>query len=141
MVLKTKGLGTGTTFMRGSYVVELRLLARLCERTVFVKSERAPPLVVSMQRIPIYILNCSLDLQRSLVCQKCAMITKRCSHATDVRRAHKAASVPHTQTVLGTRYSTTVPCRTNHDITVYYVQLHIDDTILCIINEVTIVLY
>ena len=43
--------------------------------------------------------------------------------------------------VLGTCYSSTVPCRTNHDITVYYVQLHIDDAILCIINDVMIVLY
>ena len=47
--------------------------------------------------------------------------------------------------VLGTRYSGTVPCRktcTNHDITVYnYVQLHIDDAILCIIDDVMIVLY
>ena len=43
--------------------------------------------------------------------------------------------------VLGTRYSGTVPCRktcTNHDITVYYVQLHIDDAIL---DDVMIVLY
>ena len=51
------------------------------------------------------------------------------------------AVVPHPfrihKPVLGTRYSgtvTTVPCRktcTNHDniVTVYYVQLHIDDTI------------
>ena len=43
--------------------------------------------------------------------------------------------------VLGRRYSGTVPCRTNHDITVYYVQLHIDDAILRIINDVMIVLY
>ena len=46
--------------------------------------------------------------------------------------------------VQGTRYSGTVPCRktcTNHDITVYYVQLHIDDAIHCIINDVMIVLY
>ena len=42
MVLKTRGLGTGTTFMRGSYirVVEPRLLAWLRERTVLVKSEQ-----------------------------------------------------------------------------------------------------
>ena len=40
--------------------------------------------------------------------------------------------------VLGTRYSGTVPC---HDITVYYVQLHMDDAILCIIDDVMIVLY
>jgi hypothetical protein len=39
MVLKTRGLGTGATFMRGSYVAEPRLLAWLRERTVLVKSE------------------------------------------------------------------------------------------------------
>ena len=39
MVLKTRGHGTGTTFMRGSYVAEPRLLAWLRERTVLVKSE------------------------------------------------------------------------------------------------------
>ena len=38
MVLKTRGLGTGATFMRGSYVAEPRLLAWLRERTVLVKS-------------------------------------------------------------------------------------------------------
>ena len=38
MVLKTGGLGTGATFMRGSYVPE-PLLAWLRERTVLVKSE------------------------------------------------------------------------------------------------------
>ena len=46
--------------------------------------------------------------------------------------------------VLGTRYSGTVPCCktcTNHDITVYYVQLRIDDAILRIIDDVMIVLY
>ena len=46
--------------------------------------------------------------------------------------------------VLGTRYSGTVPCHktcTNHDSTVYYVQLHVDDAIVCIINDVMIVLY
>ena len=43
--------------------------------------------------------------------------------------------------VLGTG---TVPCCktcTNHDITVYYVQLHRGDAILCIMNDVMIVLY
>ena len=39
MVLKTRGLGTGATFMRVSYVAEPRLLAWLRERTVLVKSE------------------------------------------------------------------------------------------------------
>ena len=39
MVLKTRGLGTGATLMRGSYVAEPRLLAWLRERTVLVKSE------------------------------------------------------------------------------------------------------
>ena len=39
MVLKTRGLGTGATFMRGSHVAEPRLLAWLREHTVLVKSE------------------------------------------------------------------------------------------------------
>ena len=39
MVLKARGLGTGATFMRVSYVAEPRLLAWLRERTVLVKSE------------------------------------------------------------------------------------------------------
>ena len=44
--------------------------------------------------------------------------------------------------LLGTRYSSTVPCPTictNHDITVYYMQLHIDDAIT--LHYVRIVLY
>ena len=49
-------------------------------------------------------------------------------------------AVPHHKLVLGTRYSGTVPCCTNHD-TVYYVQLHIDDAILCSIDDVMILLY
>ena len=51
-----------------------------------------------------------------------------------------ARAVQH-KLVLETRYSGTVPCRKNHDITVYYVQLHRDDAILCIIGDVMIVLY
>ena len=49
--------------------------------------------------------------------------------------------------VLGTRYSgtvTTVSClvaRLAPIVTVYYVQLHIDDAIFCIIDDVMIVLY
>ena len=39
MVLKTRGLGIGATFMRGNCVAEPRLLAWLRERTVLVKSE------------------------------------------------------------------------------------------------------
>ena len=39
MVLKTQGLGTGVTFMRGSYVAEPRLLAWLPKRTALFKSE------------------------------------------------------------------------------------------------------
>ena len=53
----------------------------------------------------------------------------RCPRQQHPCRIHKP--------VLGTRYSGTVPCHktcTNHDIAVYYVQLHIDDAILCIIN-------
>ena len=38
MVPKTRGLGTGATFMRGSHVAEPRLLSWLRERTVLVKS-------------------------------------------------------------------------------------------------------
>ena len=39
MVLKTRGLGAGATFMRGSYVAEPRLLSWLRECTVLFKSE------------------------------------------------------------------------------------------------------
>ena len=39
MVLKTRGLGAGATFMRGSYVAEPRLLSWLREHTVLFKSE------------------------------------------------------------------------------------------------------
>ena len=84
-----------------------------------------------------------LHLQRSLVCQKCVTITYETlfAHAGHMRCPHgmPAASVPHTQTSsIGTRYSGTVPCQktcTNHDIAVYYVQLQIDDAILCIIDD------
>ena len=54
-----------------------------------------------------------------------------------------AASVPHTQTSSRNplfRYCT-LSQDSNHDITVYYAQLHIDDAIVCIIDDVMIVLY
>ena len=66
-------------------------------------------------------------------------------------RTHGMCAVPSRQNpccinkpVIGTRYSGTVPWRktcTNLYITVYnYVQLHIHDAILCIINDVMIAL-
>ena len=89
----------------------------------------------------IYILH----LQRNLVCQKCVTITYEtlfaragrapCPHGT-------AASVPHTQTSSrNPLFHDLCKTCTNHDITVYYAQLHIDDAILFIIDDVMIVLY
>ena len=126
MVLKTRGLGTGTIFVCGSYVAAPRLLAWLHERTVLVKSKH------ELHHLGEYTEN----------------IYK--VHNDNVRnavRTHGTCAVAQQhpcrihKPVLGTHYSGTVPCRTtctNHDITV---QLHIDDTILCIINDIMIVLY
>ena len=57
------------------------------------------------------------------------------SHVQDVCRPQDSIrTVPHIhKPVLGTRYSGTIPRRktcTNHDITLYNVQLHIDDALL-----------
>ena len=112
-------------------VAEPRLLAWLRECTVLVKSEHDSTTSSEYTENIIYILH----LQRSLVCQKCVTITYETLFARAGRAHGTAAFVPHTQT------SSRNPlvhdlCKTctNHDITVYYAQLHIDDAILCIIN-------
>ena len=147
MVLKTRGLGTGATFLRGSYVAEPRLLAWLRERTVSSQSmnsttgsEYTTNIYIHLKLILAFAAQSSLSKMRN--------DNVRNAHAV---HTHGTCAVPARQhpcrihkLVLGTRYSGTVPCRktcTNHDITVYYVQLHIDDAILCIIDDVMIVLY
>ena len=112
MVLKTRGLGIGATFMRGSYVAEPRLLAWLRERTVLVKSEH--------ELHAIYRECLKLHLQRSLVCQKCVTIT----YETLFPRAGRARQHPYCiqKPVLGTRYSGTVPCRRLAQFTVHLIR-------------------
>ena len=132
MVLKTRDLGTGATFMRGSYVAEPRLLAWLRERTVLVKSEH------DLNSTRIY--REYLKLIFAFAAQsKMRNDNVRNAIPTWTCRARTAASILHTQTCSRNPY---IPCRTNHVIiTVYYVQLHKDDAILCIIDDVMIVLY
>ena len=141
MVLKTRGLGTGTTFMRGSYVVEPRLHVWLRERTALVKSEHE--LTSSEYTENIYILIFAFAAQSSL-------LKVRNDNERNAVRMRGMCAVPTRQhpcrihkPVLGTRYSGTVPCRKKIApiMISMYVQLHIDDRILCIINDVMIVLY
>ena len=47
MVLKTRGLGAGATFMRGSYVAEPRLLSWLRERTVLLSEHELSTTIVA----------------------------------------------------------------------------------------------
>ena len=142
MVLKTRGLGTGATFMRGNYVAEPRLLAWLRERTVLGQSmnsttgsEYTENTYIHLKLIFAFAAQSSLSKVRNDNVRNAVRTRGTCAVPTRQHpcRIHKP--------VLGTRYSGTVPCRktcTNHDITVYYVQLHIDDAIL---DDVMIVLY
>ena len=135
MVLKTRGLGTGATFMRGSYVAEPRLLAWLRERTVLVKSEHEFHANIQLKVIFAFAAQSSLSKVRNDNVRNTVPTRGTC-------RARTAASVLHTQTCSRNQllwYRTLSKTCTNHDITVYYAQLHINDAILCII--VMIVLY
>ena len=119
----------------GSYVAEPRLLAWFRERTVLVKSEHELHAIYRecYKLIFAFATQSSLSIVRNDNVRNAVPTRGTC-------RAHTAASVPHTQTCSRTRYFGTVPCRktcTNHD----YAQLHIDDAILCIIDDVMIVLY
>ena len=93
MVLKTRGLGTGATFMRGSYVAEPRLLARLRERTVLVKSEHELHAVYRdcLKLIFAFATQSSLSKVRNDNVRNAVPTRGTC-------RARTAASVLHTQT-------------------------------------------
>ena len=134
MVLKTRGLDNGATFMRSSYVAEPRLLAWLSERTatVLVKSEHEPHAIYSFKLIFAFATQSSLSKVRNDNVRNAVPTRGTC-------RARTAVSVLHTQTCSRSpllRYRTL-----SQDFTVYYAQLHIDDAILCIIDDVMIVLY
>ena len=106
MVLKTGGLSTGTTFMRGSYVVQPDFLAWLCECTVLVKSEHELHHCKYTENI--------INIHRKSVLAFTPQSNLSCAVPTwHECRIHKP--------VLGTHYSSTVPCCntcTNHDNTV-----------------------
>ena len=111
MVLKTRGLGTGATFMRGSYVAEPRLLAWLRERTVLVKSEHELHAIYRecLKLIFAFATQSSLSKVRNDNVRNAVPTRGTC-------RTRTAASVLHTQTC--SRNSSTVPCRktcTNND--------------------------
>ena len=131
MVLKTRGLGTGATFMRGSYVAEPRLLAWLRERTVLVKSEHD----LNSTRIYREYLKLIFAFAAQSSLLKVRITNDNVRNAVPTRgtcRARTAASVLHTQTCSRNpllRYRTL-----SQDLYQYYAQLHIDDAILCIIN-------
>ena len=140
MVLKTRGLGTGATFMHGSYVAEPRLLAWLRERTVLVRSEHELHAIYRecLKLIFAFATQSSLSKVRNDNVRNAVPTRGTCS-------ARMAASVLHTQTCFRNpllRYRTLsqdLHQYCNHDT--YYAQLHIDDAILCIIDDVMIVLY
>ena len=110
MVLKTRGLGTGATFMRGSYVAEPHLLAWLRERTVLVKSEHELHAIYRecLKLIFAFTTQSSLSKVRN----------NNVRNAVPTRGTCRAHPYCIHKPVLGTRYSGTVPCRktcTNHD--------------------------
>ena len=93
MVLKTRGLGTGATFMRGSYVAEPRLLAWLRERTVLVKSEHELHAIYRecLKLIFAFAAQSSLSKVRNDNVRNAVPTRGTC-------RPRTAASVLHTQT-------------------------------------------
>ena len=101
MVLKTRGLGTGATFMHGSYVAEPRLLAWLRERTVLVKSEHELHAIYRecLKLIFAFTTQSSLSKVRNDNVRKAVPTRGTCS-------ARTAASVLHTQTNPLLRYRT-----------------------------------
>ena len=124
MVLKTRGLGTGATFMRGSYVAEPRLLAWLRERTVLVKSEHELHAIYRecLKLIFAFAAQPSLSKVRNDNVRN-AVPTRGTCRAWAAYCIHKP--------VLGTRYSGTVPCRktcTNHDNSLYITRSYIEMT-------------
>ena len=150
MVLKTRGLGTGATFMRGSYVAEPRLLAWLRERTVLVKSEHHVNSTTGSE----YIQNIYIHLKLIFAFAAQSSLSKVRNNAVRTRGTCAVPSRQHPcrihKPVLGTRCSSTVPCRktcTNHVMIYTCMSLYITcsyiicDAMLCIINDVMIVLY
>ena len=68
--------------------------------------------------------------------------SERCSYARDVRRAHTAYSIRAAYTNQFFEPVIPVPYLVARLAPfLYYVQLHIDEAILCIMNDVMIVLY
>ena len=120
----TRGLGTGTTFMRGSYVAEPRLLAWLRERTVLVKSEHELHRCTTGSE---YTENIYIHLKLIFAFAAQSSLSKvRNDNVRNAVRTGGTCTVPTQQhpccihkPVLGTRYSGTIPCCktcTNHDI-------------------------
>ena len=103
MVLKTRGLGTGATFMRGSYVPEPRLLAWLRERTVLLSqsmnsttgSEYTENTYIHLKLIFAFAAQSSLSKVRNDNVRNA--VRTRGTYAVPTRYG-TAASVPHTQT-------------------------------------------
>ena len=89
-------------------------------------------LVIPLDLLPAHILIKGRGLGTRLVCKRGA-----CARAVPTHTRQHPCRIH--KPVLGTRDSGTVHKNcTNHDITV---QLHIDDAILCIMDDVMIVLY
>ena len=127
MVLKTRGLGTGATFMRVSYVAEPRLLAWLRERTVLVKSEHELHAIYRecLKLIFAFAAQSSLSKVRNDNVRNA--VPTRAGRAVPARQHPYCIHKP----VLGTRYSGTVPCRktcTNHDNSLYITRSYIKMT-------------
>ena len=139
MVLKTRGLGTGATVMCGSYVAEPHLLAWLRERTgqsinSTTSSEYIENIYIHLKLIFTFAAQSSLSKVRN---DNAVRTRETCA----VPMAQMAASVPHTQTssrnpLFQYRTLSQDLHQSCHDV-----QLHICDAILCIINDVMIVLY
>ena len=103
--------------MRGNYVAEPRLLSWLRERTVLFKSEHElSTTIVANNYTEIFAFAAQSSLSK--VRNDNAVRTRgTCAVPT---RYGSICAAPHTQTSSRNRYSgtvTTVPCRTNHDIT------------------------
>ena len=124
MVLKTRGLGTGATFMRVSYVAEPRLLAWLRERTVLVKSEHELHAIYRecLKLIFAFAAQSSLSKVRNDNVRN--GVLTRAGRAVPARQHPYCIHKP----VLGTG---TVPCRktcTNHDNSLYITRSYIKMT-------------
>ena len=104
MVLKTRGLGTGATYMRGSYVAEPRLLApgfvnALCYSSQSMNSttgsEYTENTYIHLKLIFAFAAQSSLSKVRNDNVRNAVRTRGTCAVPT---RYGTAASVPHTQT-------------------------------------------